>query len=337
MPNLSLALSELAIISLVACGGGSSAPPVATSLQVSGPSAAPTAMVAWGITVTVRDQSGNPFTSYSGTVHFSSTDLTAQLPPDYTFEAADAGTHAFPITFHTGGTQAVTVTDLATASVTGHLAVAVCAPPAGVAGWWRGDGNGTDLIGGDTATGANGATFASGLTGQAFALDGVSSYFSAPDKSSLNPTAALTVSAWVHRQAFVGAFDPIVKKAGAASGYAMEFGSIGEQDALKFWVYLDSSGWTESPPAPLSLGVWAHVAGVYDGTTIRLYVDGTEAGSKVASGSIVPSAMDLEFGRDPLNIYRHYSGLIDDVTIYGRALTAMEISRAAAARTGFCP
>jgi len=213
-------------------------------------------------------------------------------------------------------------------------------PPVGMVGWWPGDGNGTDLVEGDTAVGADGATFAPGLIGQAFALDGLSSYFSAPDDPELNPTAAITVSAWVKRSAFVGSYDPVVKKAGAASGYALEFEDIGRQERIKFWVYLDSVGWIASvlgPGAPVPLGSWTHLAGVFDGAAVRVYVDGVEASSAVATGAIVPSTSDLELGRDPSNTYRHYSGLIDDAAVYGRALSASEIKQIAMLKTGFCP
>ena len=50
------------------------------------------------ITVTALDSSNNMGATYTGTVHFTSTDPTAILPADYTFTAADAGTHTFNVT-----------------------------------------------------------------------------------------------------------------------------------------------------------------------------------------------------------------------------------------------
>jgi hypothetical protein len=54
---------------------------------------------------------GNAAASYTGTVHFTSSDPTAQLPSDYTYSAGDAGTHTFTITVETAGPQTVTVAD----------------------------------------------------------------------------------------------------------------------------------------------------------------------------------------------------------------------------------
>lgn len=70
------------------------------------------------ITVTARDAFGNRATGYLGSVHFTSTDAHGALPPDYTFTAADQGSHTFSVTLQTAGPQKVTVTDTANASMT---------------------------------------------------------------------------------------------------------------------------------------------------------------------------------------------------------------------------
>jgi hypothetical protein len=73
--------------------------------------------VAFRITVTALDPFNNVATGYTGTVHFSSTDSLASLPPDYTFTATDRGAHSFYSTnwviFRTRGIQTLTVTDTA--------------------------------------------------------------------------------------------------------------------------------------------------------------------------------------------------------------------------------
>ena len=74
-----------------------------------------------GATVTALDAYGNTATGYRGTVRFTSTDANATLPPASAFTAGDAGIHTFTggVTFATAGTQRVTATDAATASITG--------------------------------------------------------------------------------------------------------------------------------------------------------------------------------------------------------------------------
>jgi hypothetical protein len=70
-------------------------------------------------TVTVQDLFGSMLSGYRGTLHFTSSDPQADLPADYMFNAADAGTHMFSATLKTAGTQSLTATDTMTASATG--------------------------------------------------------------------------------------------------------------------------------------------------------------------------------------------------------------------------
>jgi hypothetical protein len=69
----------------------------------------------FSVTVTVRDAFGNVATQNRGTIHFTSTDTAAGvvLPANYTFTAADAGTHTFTngVTLRTPGNQTITVND----------------------------------------------------------------------------------------------------------------------------------------------------------------------------------------------------------------------------------
>jgi hypothetical protein len=74
---------------------------------------------AFVVTLTARDAFGNQATSYQGTVHFNSTDPQATLPDDYTFTAADGGSHRFRVTLHSAGQQTLTVQD----TVNGSLSI----------------------------------------------------------------------------------------------------------------------------------------------------------------------------------------------------------------------
>jgi len=78
-----------------------------------------TAGQAWLFEVVAMDAYGNRATGYTGTVHFTSSDKQAVLPANHTFTARDAGDYTFSVTFKTAGTQSLTVTDTATASITG--------------------------------------------------------------------------------------------------------------------------------------------------------------------------------------------------------------------------
>jgi hypothetical protein len=78
-----------------------------------------------GVVVLALDQYGNVATSYTGTVHFASSDPQAALPADYTFTAADAGRHTFTATLNTVGTQTLSVADTANAAFSSQAQINV--------------------------------------------------------------------------------------------------------------------------------------------------------------------------------------------------------------------
>ncbi len=86
------------------------APAMPSVWAVSGFPAGATAGAAQTFTLTALDAYGNVVTN-PGTVHFSSSDAQAVLPADYTFTAADAGSHTFTVTFKTAGAQSLTFAD----------------------------------------------------------------------------------------------------------------------------------------------------------------------------------------------------------------------------------
>jgi len=93
----------------------------ASKLIVFGYSSPATVGVEGNFTVTAQDGSGNTVTSYTGTIHFTSSDSQAVLPANYTFVRGDSGTHTFTlgVTLETAGSQSITATDTVTGSITG--------------------------------------------------------------------------------------------------------------------------------------------------------------------------------------------------------------------------
>jgi hypothetical protein len=75
--------------------------------------------------------------------------------------------------------------------------------------------------------------------------------------------------------------------------------------------------------APLAVNTWTHLAATYDRTHIRLYVDGVEVASIAQTAAISTSTAVLTIGADFYGEY--FTGLIDEVRVYDRALTASEI------------
>jgi len=115
-------------------------PGPAASIRLDVPATA-TMGQSFDFTLTLLDRVGNVATGaavpYTGTIHFTSTDALATLPPDYTFQqsyyAADTGMRSFSATLVTPGDQTVTATDTANASITGTSpTIQVLSPSIGV-------------------------------------------------------------------------------------------------------------------------------------------------------------------------------------------------------------
>jgi hypothetical protein len=114
MVNATDTTSHLFGTATVMVNGGA----VATMFAVGGFPSPTTAGAAHTFTVTAQDSSGNTVTTYTGTVHFTSSDTQATLPANYTFVAGDMGVHTFTATLKTAGTRSITATDTVT-SITG--------------------------------------------------------------------------------------------------------------------------------------------------------------------------------------------------------------------------
>ena len=82
--------------------------------------------------------------------------------------------------------------------------------------------------------------------------------------------------------------------------------------------------------AAVPLNTWTHLAATYDGTTLRLFVNGTQVGSRAVSGALLTSSGVLRIGGNSL-WGEYFAGRIDEVRIYNRALTQSEIAADAAA------
>ena len=170
---------------------------------------------------------------------------------------------------------------------------------------------------------------APGLFGNAIQLTGVSGgYLVVPYVSAYSTTSGFTVSVWVNmawqRASIVAKLydDP-------TSGWRNSWQIETEADGrVSFTVATGTShsyGWTTTT---FAADTWTHLAGTWDGTTRRLYIDGTSAFEMVEP--VVFDNSDLWFGAD-YNASRTLSmvGLIDEVRVYDRALTPAEIGELA--------
>ena len=99
------------------------------TLSLAAPTSA-TAGTPLSLTVTAENAAGGTDVGYLGTIHFTSSDLQAGLPANYTFTSADLGTHTFSVTLKTAGSESITATDTSTPAITGEVSGISVSPAA---------------------------------------------------------------------------------------------------------------------------------------------------------------------------------------------------------------
>jgi hypothetical protein len=197
--------------------------------------------------------------------------------------------------------------------------------------WWPGDGNADDIQDENDGTLQNGATFASGKVGQGFSLDGVDDYVDVVDATNLKPDQ-LTVDAWIQGSVLPSIHYFIVAKSGSSGEFGYELGITGETDkhaaGLARFSVLTGDGQPFGDAVGLTNildGEFHHIAGTYDGSDVKVYVDGVLEGSDSFSSPIVYTTDSLRIGVRQHIFGNVFNGLIDEVEIFNRALSEVEI------------
>ena len=207
------------------------------------------------------------------------------------------------------------------------VTVTVAAPAAGnspVAAYSFDDGAGT--IAGD-ATGNGhpgtvvGAAWATGKFGSALNFDGVGS------RVDLAPLGKLyklgfTLEAWVKKSGMKSDVGVVGSWNSAQSGGPMIWS---DYISGRYFLTLNagSPNYLDSGQSP-AVGQWQHLAATYDGSTARFFVNGTQVASRPFTGNVGDSDV-WRIGAYGANPFGFFDGLIDEVRIYDRALSASQV------------
>ncbi|RPI52609.1 MAG: DUF11 domain-containing protein, partial [Acidobacteria bacterium] len=220
-----------------------------------------------------------------------------------------------------------------TSSLSGTTGVVMTTEP-GLVGYWKMDEGGGDSLGdisgwGNTAEFAGSPTFVPGVKGYALDLDGGSNAV-VSDQAKLDATTGLTIAAWV--QPFALADQDIVSRAVADSvdGYTLGLSSATSTAPGTVFLRLNQATFGEiyqlnsTSQYPVGGFTWMHVAATYDGTTMRMFINGVEEGSMPGPASIAANDVALGIGAQGDGT-RRFKGTIDDLKIYDNALSAADI------------
>jgi len=180
---------------------------------------------------------------------------------------------------------------------------------------------------------------ATGKIGRAIQFDGVNDSVNIIDGAAgtkLDLTTGMTIEAWVNPSAQSGWETVVYKERGAAGTGLLSYALYSHDGAPQAGGLLGPAGYIRigtadqavrrTPAAALPLNVWTHLATTYDGATQRLFVNGVQVTSVARTGAIVVGNQPLRIGASNAQIAEFFNGLIDEVRIYNRALTAAEIT-----------
>lgn len=186
-------------------------------------------------------------------------------------------------------------------------------------GWWPGEGVADDAFGGNDGTITGEVAFVPGRVGQAFSFDGRGGYVRTSADVGVDTNSPRTVAAWVKSAPSEGSrcCGTPFGWGGAATGAG--FGSSVADGAWSFWGYRDDTG-TGVDVAE----AWNHHAITYDASVVRYYLNGRQVAEGRRALNTTASPLVIGTGFD-LGANRRFSGLVDELLVFNRALSAADV------------
>jgi concanavalin A-like lectin/glucanase superfamily protein len=193
---------------------------------------------------------------------------------------------------------------------------------AGAWGFEEGSGsNAVDSSGNSNSGGLiNAPTRTTGRYGQGLQFNGTNQYVTVADANSLDFTQSFTLSAWVNPAQVHTDFRPVIVKNYVYELYASVSGYCGDGAPL---VNFNTNGilgpsYYACYPTPLPIGQPSHLAATYDGSNLKLYINGALVATTPASGYLEPSTGTLDLGHSQYGEF--FDGMIDEARVYNWAL-----------------
>jgi hypothetical protein len=248
-----------------------------------------------------------------------------------------------------GATGTLLLDDIRLYAYPRQLVTPMAPDPAGLLAHYELEGNANDSAGTAHGTVAGG-TFVAGRFGQAISLAGMglaaSDYVDCGNPSQLDfGTGDWTISAWINAPSSTDQMN-IFGKGGDNAGGIRYVLSVGETTDHMLVLTVDDNATKVQNTGSVVVddGQWHHVVGIRDASGLRVYVDGFEDGSAVP----LSSSYDLS-GTSQTNAYigagwnfetsvmqKFFTGVIDDVRVYGYALSSAEVRSLSGATARHC-
>jgi hypothetical protein len=271
---------------------------------------------------TLSSITNNPCTA--GSPNLDSASVT------YTPNGGSSGADSFTYKVNDGtnDSTAATVSITVNGAMTYDQAVLADSPAA----YWRFDeasgATAADSTGhANTGAYQNGPTLgAAGLIGggnTAVSFDGVNDRVLVPDSTTLSPTGAISVEAWVNASSLAtssGGFRTVLIK---GNSYWLRVDNVGGVQRARFFI-ADAGTYygVTATGIALTAGTTYHLVGTYNGSTFHLYVNGADQGTSIHAGAIDDNTVPLQIS---LASSSGWDGRLDEVAVYPSALTPTQV------------
>jgi hypothetical protein len=201
-------------------------------------------------------------------------------------------------------------------------------PKSGLVAWWKLDEKSGRKVSDSSGNGLQGEFVgnpvwrSAGRIGGTLEFSGDGDYVVIGNQPQFDLTKAITVAAWIKVNRFDRNWQSIVGKGDLSWRIARDR----DRDCVQFAFNAMPQEQLLKGQIPVNDGKWHHVAGVYDGHTMYLYVDGKLDLSRETTTDIPLSDKPVYIGENSQATGRFWNGLIDDVRVYNRPLNAVEIA-----------
>jgi hypothetical protein len=254
-------------------------------------------------------------------VAFGAPDTTAPFSIAWNSVGASNGTHSVTARASDAAGNALT-------SAPVSFTVSNSTVVAGLVGAWGfEDGVGTtatDSSGKNlNGTIANAAWTTAGRFGSALSFNGTNSWVTVADNTALDFTNGMTLEDWVKPNTLTGYTTVLMKERGTTGLNYSLYASDNTGQPPAAYVYRGSDI-SALGATTLTIGAWSHLAATYDGANLRLYVNGALVRTRAVSGNLANTANPLRIGGNAV-WGEYFSGLIDEVRVYNRALSQTEL------------
>jgi hypothetical protein len=207
-------------------------------------------------------------------------------------------------------------------------------PPSGLVSWWSAEGTGNDTIGTNNGALINSVAFNAGMVGQSLDLDGSSAHIRIPDSPGLHFSNAMSIEGWIYPTAVGGNFHDIFTKWDMIGGLDQRSYGTGIVPNGTFAFTLCPFGTTTTivifSTNVVAPNQWTHFVDTYDGSAVRIYLNGTLQTEAAYNLGIFPGNGAIGIGATvgggtPGQFISPFKGKIDEISVYNRALTSDEV------------